>query len=235
MANRILVTEDDADINRLLTDLLVREGYEPVSAYSGSEARLLLGQESFDLILLDLMLPGMSGEELIAQIRQKSTVPIIVLSAKGREDKYQVLRMGADDFIAKPFDLEEVAIRVEVQLRRCRGFSAKEGGGVLRFKALSLDLENLSAEVKGTPLSLTAREMGILTLLMRYPKKVFTRQNLFETVWNDSYMGDENTINVHISNLRAKIAKLDPGEEYIKTVWGIGFKLADAKPAEGKT
>ena len=225
MASRILVTEDNPDISRLLCDFLRQEGYEVTAAFSGSEAALLLERERFDLMLLDLMLPGLSGEELLARVRESSSLPIIVLSAKGKEDKYRVLRMGADDFISKPFDLQEVAVRAEVQLRRRRTLERPET--MLRFKHLTLDEENLRAEVNGAPLSLTAREWGILALLLRYPKKVFTRQNLFESVWGSEYLGDDNTIHVHISNLRAKLTRLDPGEEYIKTVWGIGFKLSD--------
>lgn len=229
MTNHILVVEDDPDINRLLTGLFERQGYRVTSAFSGTEAKLLLPQISrglFQLILLDLMLPGLSGEALIPEIRRESTVPIIVLSAKGRDDKYQVMKAGADDFISKPFELEDVAVRVEAQLRRYTRFSVPNRT-VLRHKNLVLDLENLTAEVAGQPLSLTAREMAILTLLMEHPGKVFTRQNLFETVWQGDYLGDDNTIHVHISNLRSKLAKLDPEESYIQTVWGIGFKLSD--------
>ena len=229
MANHILVVEDDPDINRLLAGLFERQGHQVTAAFSGTEVRLLLpqiGKGFFQLILLDLMLPGLSGEELIPEIRRESTVPIIVLSAKGRDDKYQVLKAGADDFISKPFELEDVSVRAEAQLRRYTRFSVPSRT-ILRHKKLELDLDNLTARVAGQPLSLTAREMGILSLLMQYPGKVFTRQNLFETVWQGEYLGDDNTIHVHISNLRSKLAKLYPGESYIQTVWGIGFKLAD--------
>lgn len=229
MANHILVVEDDPDINRLLAGLFERQGHQVTAAFSGTEARLLLpqiGKGFFQLILLDLMLPGLSGEELIPEIRRESIVPIIVLSAKGRDDKYQVMKAGADDFISKPFELEDVSVRAEAQLRRYTCFSVPSRT-ILRHKKLELDLDNLTARVAGQPLSLTAREMGILSLLMQYPGKVFTRQNLFETVWQGEYLGDDNTIHVHISNLRSKLAKLDPGESYIQTVWGIGFKLAD--------
>lgn len=226
MGVRILIVEDDADINRLLERILVKAGYDTTAAFSGSEARLLKPQ-TFDLILLDLMLPGATGEELIAEIRQSSTVPIIVISAKGQEDKLNALKSGADDFIAKPFDVEEVKVRIQSLLRRAREFSSPAASGSrLALGKLTLDPESREAEVEGQPLILTAREFDILALLLRYPNKVFTRQNLFETVWGDDYLGDDNTINVHISNLRSKLQKLDPKGEYIATVWGIGFKAA---------
>ena len=231
MATQILIAEDDPDINRLLGRILEKEGYQVTSAFSGSEARLLLKTVRFDLIVLDLMLPGATGEELVEEIRKNSTTPILVVSAKGQEDKLNVLKMGADDFISKPFDVNEVAVRVYSLLRRSRDFS--ENGGekqTLSLKNLEIDLESQEVRVSGKPLALTAREYDILVLLMRYPNKVFTRQNIFETVWGGAYLGDDNTINVHISNLRSKIQKLDDKEEYISTIWGVGFKAA--KPRE---
>ena len=228
---QILIAEDDPDINRLLGRILEKEGYQVTSAFSGSEARLLLKTVRFDLIVLDLMLPGATGEELVEEIRKNSTTPILVVSAKGQEDKLNVLKMGADDFISKPFDVNEVAVRVYSLLRRSRNFS--ENGGekqTLSLKNLEIDLESREVRLSGKPLTLTAREYDILVLLMRYPNKVFTRQNIFETVWGGAYLGDDNTINVHISNLRAKIQKLDDKEEYISTIWGVGFKAA--KPRE---
>ena len=231
MATQILIAEVDPDINRLLGRILEKEGYQVTSAFSGSEARLLLKTVRFDLIVLDLMLPGATGEELVEEIRKNSTTPILVVSAKGQEDKLNVLKMGADDFISKPFDVNEVAVRVYSLLRRSRDFS--ENGGekqTLSLKNLEIDLESREVRVSGKPLSLTAREYDILVLLMRYPNKVFTRQNIFETVWGGAYLGDDNTINVHISNLRSKIQKLDDKEEYISTIWGVGFKAA--KPRE---
>ncbi|HIQ58459.1 MAG TPA: response regulator transcription factor [Candidatus Merdivicinus intestinavium] len=231
MAIQILIAEDDPDINKLLTRILEKEGYQVTAAFSGSEARLLLKTVRFDLILLDLMLPGVTGEELVEEIRRTSTTPILVVSAKGQEDKLHVLKIGADDFISKPFDVKEVAMRVYSLLRRSRDFSENaEHPQTLSLKNMDIDLESHEVRVNGGLLSLTAREYEILVLLMRYPNKVFTRQNIFETVWGGAYLGDDNTINVHISNLRAKIQKLDPNTEYISTIWGVGFKAA--KPRE---
>lgn len=225
---KLLIVEDDADINALLATILAREGYEVTQAYSGSEAALRLEQARFDLVLLDLMLPGVTGEALIESIRAKQTMPIVVISAKGREDKLHVLRMGADDFISKPFDVDEVAARVAAQVRRYKQFAAAgKADGVLRYKALTLDPEAIEVKIHGKAAAFTAHEFGILQLMMRYPRKVFTRENLFEAVWDEPYLGDDNTLNVHISNIRSKIAQMDPGEPYIKTVWGVGFKLSD--------
>ena len=222
---RILVVEDDQDINRLLCTILNDAGYFSQSAFSGSEAMLWAEKEGFDLVLLDLMLPGLTGEEFIAKVRQHGTMPIIVLSAKaGLEDRVNVLRLGADDFIPKPFDNAEVLARVEAQLRRYKQFSAPGGGQVLRCGDLELDREAIRVTAGGREVSLTAREFEILSLLMSHPRKVFTREQLYESAWGGEYMGDDNTVNVHISNLRSKLSKVSD-QEYIKTVWGIGFKM----------
>lgn len=225
---KILVVEDDADINGLLTAMLKKQGYEVTSAFSGSEARLCLKNEAFQLILLDLMLPGITGEALIEQIRAEHTMLILVISAKGQEDKLNALRMGADDFISKPFDVEEVMARIQAQLRRYTQFSVhKQETGKHRFKGITLDIDAREVKIQGNRVAFTSHEFDILRLLLMYPRKVFTRENLFETVWGEPYYGDDNTINVHISNIRSKIAQQDPDNEYIKTVWGVGFKMSD--------
>ena len=226
--SHILVVEDDQDINRLLCRILTDGGYDVRPAFSGSEAVLWAEQYDYDLVLLDLMLPGITGEEFIARMRKKRTMPIIVLSAKaGPEDRVNVLRLGADDFIPKPFDNDEVLARVEAQLRRYKQFSAPGGGQVLRCGDLELDREAIRVTAGGREVALTAREFEILSLLMSHPRKVFTREQLYESAWGGEYMGDDNTVNVHISNLRAKLAKASD-REYIKTVWGIGFKMNEA-------
>ena len=226
-ACNILVVEDDADINKLLCKILENAGYCCRPAFSGSEAVLWAEQYEYDLVLLDLMLPGLTGEEFIARMRSKKTMPIIVLSAKaGLDSRVNVLKLGADDFIPKPFDNAEVLARVEAQLRRYKQFSGGGGSAVLTHGDLTLDREGVTVTAAGKPVTVTAREFDILTLLMEHPKKVFTREQLYEQVWGGEYMGDDNTVNVHISNLRAKLAKASPAE-YIKTVWGIGFKMSD--------
>ena len=227
MAEKILLIEDEEKLARMVELELRYEGYEVEKAFDGRTGleRALSG--SFDLVLLDLMLPGLTGEEFITRIRRGRTMPIIVLSAKaGLEDKVNVLRLGADDFIPKPFDNLEVLARVEAQLRRYKQFSGGGGSAVLTHGDLTLDRESVTVTAAGKPVTVTAREFDILTLLMEHPKKVFTREQLYEQVWGGEYMGDDNTVNVHISNLRAKLAKASPAE-YIKTVWGIGFKMSD--------
>lgn len=227
----ILVVEDDVDINSLLCNILKKNGYKVRGAYSGSEAIMCIEQFNYDIVLFDLMLPGVTGESLIDEIRKQKNMPIIVISAKtAQEDKLNVLRIGADDFISKPFDINEVLVRVEVQLRRYKQFSKPEKQeNRLKHKNIILDMESRQVSVKNEEVSLTLREFSILELLMENPNKVFTRANLFESIWGSEFLGDDNTVNVHVSNLRSKLAKVDGQAEYIQTVWGIGFKLKDEK------
>lgn len=233
--SRILVIEDDEDINCLLCRILKKEGYEVTSAYSGTEAKLRLEQEVPDLILLDLMLPGMKGEEITEYIRneRKSNVPIIILSAKtAMENKVELITMGADDYITKPFEPQEVLLRVMAALRRAgMTESGKQGNEKtpereFTYKNLSLNSVSRRVTVKEKEISLTPHEYEILFILLQQPQKVFSRDTLYETVWNNGYFGEDNTVNVHVSNIRKKIAAIDKEEEYIKTVWGIGFKMA---------
>lgn len=225
----ILVVEDDSDINGLLCNILNKKDYNVRAVYSGTEAKMCLEKYEYDIILLDLMLPGITGEELIEQIRKVGTMPIIVISAKNtQEDKINLLKIGADDFITKPFDINEVIARVEAQLRRYTKFSRQNlKESKFKYKNIILDTEARMVCVNEIPISLTQREFSILELLMENPKKVFTRANIFENVWNNEFLGDDNTVNVHVSNLRSKLAVVDKETEYIQTVWGIGFKLRE--------
>ncbi|MGL4337719.1 MAG: response regulator transcription factor [Turicibacter sp.] len=226
---KVLVVEDDWEINGLLCGLLGKNGYEVKAAYSGTEAKMVLSQEIFDLVLLDLMLPGMSGQDLIQDIRKEQWMPVIIMSAKVTpEDKIQLLKLGADDYISKPFDIYEVLARVEAQIRRSQLFSKSEISSCeLTFKNIVLNKEAKDVKVRQEQLTLTSREFAILELMMGHPQKVFTRANIFESIWGNDYLGDDNTVNVHVSNLRTKLSKIDPGVEYIQTVWGIGFKLKE--------
>lgn len=235
--NKILVIEDDEDINRLLCRILKKEGYEVTAAYSGTEAKLRLEQEIPNLILLDLMLPGMKGEELTTFIRneKKSSVPIIILSAKtALENKVELITLGADDYITKPFEPEEVLVRVMAALRRAGNGTTGEvnqgmqdnGEQPFTYKNLILNPISRTVKVKEQEISLTPHEYEILFILLQQPEKVFSRDTLYETVWENGYFGEDNTVNVHVSNIRKKIVAIDKEEEYIKTVWGIGFKMA---------
>lgn len=218
----ILIVEDDGDINRLLCQIVEDAGYIPQPAFSGTEALMYMEKQTWDLVLLDLMLPGKSGDELLSIIREKSDVAIIIISAKGEQlTKIDMLRSGADDYITKPFDNEEVAARVEAQLRRYR---RTVSDSLLVFKDIQLDQEAKSVSIAGKDIILTALEYKILRLFLLSPKKVFTKENIFESVWGVDYHGDENVVNVHMSNLRTKLKNVN-SEEYIETMWGMGYRL----------
>lgn len=226
--NKVLLVEDDQEINKMEQALLGKYDYQVTAAYSGTEALLLVEREEFDIILLDLMLPGISGEEVLEQIRKIDNVPIMCISAKDNmSDKLDVIRAGADDYITKPFNNEELLVRMEALLRRSKKNSQNEGNNVITFKDIILDLDNHTATVLGNSIELTQKEYGILELLISNPKKVFTKDNIYESVWNEEYIPEDNTVNVHISNLRSKLNEYSKGINYIKTVWGIGFKLND--------
>ncbi|MBC2326041.1 response regulator transcription factor [Listeria booriae] len=221
---KILIAEDDNDINHLIYEVLTREGYTVTQAFSGTEAKLHWNNEAFDLLLCDLMLPGMTGEELIAEIIAKQSASIIVISAKNTiMDKVDLLKLGASDYITKPFDIEELLARVEVQLRKTT--TEESVNESLSWQGLTLSTERYNAQIDGQDIRLTAREFGILKLLISNPKKVFTKENIFSSVWGETEYIDENTVNVHMSNIRSKLNKAKPDRDYIETVWGIGFKM----------
>lgn len=222
MTKKILIIEDDPEINKLLQMITKKSQLEFVSGYSGSEGILLLQQQVFDLVLLDLMLPGMTGQEVLSTIRQKFQVPVIIISAiDGVESKIDLLKMGADDYITKPFNQEEVAARIEVQLRK-NNSSTEYHEKV--WRGLVLDTDQLTASLEGAILKLTNAEFDILELFLDNPNRALSKKSIYEKVWRGTYVGDDNTISVHVSNLRKKIA-LVTADEYIKTVWGIGFML----------
>lgn len=230
---KILVAEDDAEINKLICKILEKGGYRAVSAFSGTEAELRFSMETVDMVILDLMMPGMDGESLLKKIRidRKSEVSVLVLSAKSSlGDKVTLLKSGADDYMTKPFEPDELLARVYALLRRSVAKEERSeevsGEQVLTFKRLKLLKKGRQVSVKEKILTLTPHEYEILLLLMEEPDKVFSRESLYEKVWKGGYYGEDNTVNVHVSNLRKKIAAVDDKEEYIKTVWGIGFKMA---------
>ena len=236
MGNRILIVEDDTEIRKLLAGFLSGRGYTVTEAEDGREASAVMMAELFDVILLDMMLPYKNGETLIRELKEdpsdteRSRTPVIVISAKSKLDtRLEVLRMGADDYIIKPFDLEEVLVRIEVVLRRLH--EQEESTEVLSYGSLTLDERNMIFSAGDTPLKLTSKELQLLKLFLKNPKKTFTKANLYESVWDDVYYCEDNTINVHISNLRNKLKKAC-GEDVIETVWGIGYRLK-ALPEEG--
>lgn len=229
MADYILIVEDDNDINHMLSDLLGGQGYRTASAFSGTEALLYIEKEAPSAVILDLMLPGMTGEELLSRIKKLDTaISVIVSSAKDDvRTRVELLRAGADDYVVKPFDTDELLARLEAVLRRNGQGRQSVGGDKMRltYKDIVIDPEDFSVTVSGQEITLTRREYLILELLVRNPGKVFTKNNIYESVWNEEYLGEDNAVNVHISNIRQKLAKANNAETYIQTVWGIGFKM----------
>lgn len=226
---RVLVVEDDLSISDVVSSALAQDGYVCTCAYSGTEARMLFESgSSFDIVLCDLMLPGLSGEELIARIRERCGVPILVASAKGEaSDRVALLRMGADDYVVKPFDLDELLARIEALLRRSAAFRQPVSTGrSMSFRRWSIDEESRGFTAAGASVHLTRTEFDIVCALVRHPKKVYTKRELFEIVRNEEALSDEKTINTHVSNIRTKL-KGTGTEGYIETVWGIGFKLSE--------
>ena len=219
----ILLVEDDFHINELLKEILEKEGYGCVQAFSGTEARMLLEKYRYDVVILDLMLPGIPGEEVLKEVRRHGKTPTIVLTAKDTIDsKVEFLRNGADDYITKPFDIQEALARVEVQLRRN---NEKYEVQKLSGNGMMLDKDSYRITIDDRELeTITKQEFAILELLLRYPKKVFSKEEIFEYAWEEPYMGETKTLDVHVSNIRKKIKKVSE-REYIETVWGIGYRL----------
>lgn len=226
MQHQILIVEDEPDISSLLSKILEAAGYHTIHAFSGTEAELLLEKKMPDLILLDLMLPGLSGEELLHKLREAmhSDIPVLILSAKSSlKDKVTLLQTGADDYITKPFEPEEVIARIQAALRRSSK-SAKTPAA-LSYKDLLLYPDSRKVLADGKELSLTVHEYELLYLFLQTPEKVYSRERLYELVWRGGYYGENNTVNVHVSNIRKKLKAAGLKEEYIQTVYGIGFKL----------
>lgn len=219
----ILIVEDDNAISQMLYEALTLENYGCTQAYSGTEALLQIERNHFQLILLDLMLPGISGEELVSKLKEKTGAAIIVLSAKDALDtKVELLTMGADDYLTKPFALPELLARIQVQLRHYQKENVDRKNP--SFQNLSLDPDRHLAIISQKEIPLTVIEYNILELLLSYPTKIFSKQEIYQYAWDDFYLGEDKTINVHISNIRQKI-KHATGENWIKTVWGVGFTL----------
>ena len=222
---KILIVEDDLKISTMLKTLLTKNQYEVKSAFSATESIQLLQNEPFDLVLLDLMLPGLTGEEVLTKINEQFKIPVICVSAKDDlNTKIEVIQAGADDYITKPFNNEELIVRIGAVLRRVNNGSKNTNANIFKFKDLVLDSENHSVHINENPIELTVKEYAILELLISNPKKVFTKQNMFESIWSEEYIVDERAVTVHVSNLRNK---LNSGDKYIKTVWGIGYKMQD--------
>ncbi|MGG7177383.1 response regulator transcription factor [Clostridium paraputrificum] len=221
---KVLIIEDNKDVNLLLAETLKDEGYEVESSYDGLGGIKAIMSKEFNIILLDIMLPYKSGDEILKEIREFTNIPVIIISAKDMiGTKIDLLRLGADDYITKPFDLGEVAARVESNLRRVQG--VKKGDLVLMYKDMNLDLNRKTVTINGEELILTAKEYCMLELFLGNKGKIFSKANIYETIWNEEYFGDDNSVKTHMSNLRNKLKKANSTEEYIETVWGLGYRL----------
>ncbi|OKZ84207.1 MAG: DNA-binding response regulator [Clostridium sp. 44_14] len=225
--NKILIVEDDVNINNLLKEALSGNGYTCGQAFSGTEAALWLEKESWALVLLDLMLPEMTGEEVLGLIRRQGDVPVIVLTAKDAlAEKLELLTNGADDYITKPFDIQEVVARVQIQLRHAGREQAPDR---ISCGEISLEKGTHQIWIGGKELEhLTRQEFAILELLLEHPGQVFSKEAIFTYAWQEEYMGETKTLDVHISNIRKKLKSLTE-KEYIQTVWGIGYRLQPSK------
>lgn len=220
---KLLIVEDENEINKLIHDFFELKEYEIKQAYSGTEALLLFDQFQFDAVILDLMLPGKDGEEVLRLLKAKRPIPVIVVSAKEREiATITTLKLGADDYVAKPFNLEELYLRTEKAIAMYGKMSAViPSAQVLSFGEIELSEAERTVKITGKTINLTSKEFDILSLLIKAPNQVFTKEKILELVWQDEFEVDTNTVSVHVSNLRKKLGK----SAGIKTIWGIGFKL----------
>lgn len=217
----ILIIEDDKDINEMLTKLLTTNNYQVKSAYSGTEG-ILVHNDNISLILLDLMLPGKDGEEIIKELKNKNNVPIIVMSAiQDIHKKVDLFDLGANDYITKPFHNDELLARIKVQLRDKNNLTSN----ILRFKDIELNKANFTVNCNKKEISCTKKEFELLKLLMENENQTLTKSMIFDNIWNDENSADDNTLNVHISKIKNKLKECNPNEEYIETVWSIGYRL----------
>lgn len=227
----LLIVEDDAEISGMLKDYLQTEGFDVAAAYDGQTGYELFQTGHFDLVLLDLMLPAVSGMDLMKKIRQESIVPIIIMSAKDTDsDKTLGLGLGADDYITKPFSVTELLAKIKANIRRATQYlpvQPRKENCLLTAGSLILNTETYTVTKAGKKVELTAKEYAILKLLLENPRKVFTKAQLYARIWEDDYLCDENAVNVHISRLRNKIEEDSKKPVYIQTVWGIGYKFGN--------
>ncbi|SHK56820.1 response regulator transcription factor [Paramaledivibacter caminithermalis] len=222
----ILIAEDEDDIRALLDLHLSNKGYKIFQASNGIEALEILSRESIHLLILDVMMPKMNGFETIKKIRETNNMPVIFLTAMTEEaNKILGLGLGADDYVIKPFSIIEIISRVEAHLRRYMKYSTNEFINTLSNGELILNLENYEFKKKGIVIELLPKEFNMLVLFMKNIGRVFTKKQLYEAVWEEEYLGDDNTIMVHISNLREKIEDNPRKPKYLKTIRGVGYRM----------
>lgn len=221
MNSTILIIEDDKDINEMLTKLLTNNNYNVLNAYSGTEG-VLVHNDNIDLILLDLMLPGKNGEEIIRELKNKNNVPVIVMSAiQDIDKKVDLFDLGANDYITKPFHNDELLARIKVQLRDKNNTISN----ILKFKDVELNKVNFTVNCNNKEVAFTKKEFELLKLLIENENQTLTKSMIFDSIWNDENSADDNTLNVHISKIKNKLKECNPDEEYIETVWSIGYRL----------
>ena len=225
MARKVLVVDDEKLIVKGIRFSLEQDGFEVYSAYDGEEALEMIRANDYDIVLLDLMLPKMNGLQVCQQVREFSNVPIIMLTAKGEDmDKIMVLEYGADDYITKPFNILEVKARIKAIIRRTgKPEKAKEQSRVVQAGDLKLDCDSRRVFIGDREVNLTAKEFDVLQLLVLNPNKVYSRENLLNTVWGYEYPGDVRTVDVHIRRLREKIEDSPSEPRYVHTKWGVGY------------
>ncbi|QTH46906.1 response regulator transcription factor [Cohnella sp. LGH] len=226
-----MLIEDDASIVEMLEGHLKKAGYIVQSADNGEAGLALFNRDSFDLLVVDIMMPKLDGIEVIKRVRETSSVPILIMSANDNDvDKAIGLGFGADDYIAKPFSLVEITARIKAAIRRATIYAQREpdkkanSGTQMQFGNVVVDLDNYRVLKGNEECKLTAKEAEILRLFLKNPNRVFTKAQIYNLIWNDDYMGDENVINVQIRRLREKVEEEPSSPKYLKTLWGIGYK-----------
>lgn len=229
MEYKVLIIEDDKEISTMVKSYLVKDGFNVMCAFDGEEGLRIFGSGEFDLILLDIMLPKIDGMEVMRRVREKSKLPILIMSARDTDvDKAVGLGLGADDYIAKPFSMIEISARIKASIRRAKDYSKTEETiqtEEIHIKDLVINKDNFEVLKNGRSIKLTLKEFEILRLFAENPNRVFTKEQIYGFIWQDEYYGDENVINVHMRRLREKIEEDASSPKYIKTIWGIGYKL----------
>ena len=224
MATKVLVVDDDVNIVRLIKLYLEKEDYSVFTAHNGTDALEAFRREKPDIIVLDIMMPEMDGNDVCREIRKTSDVPVIMLTAKGETfDKVLSLELGADDYMVKPFEPKELIARMKAILRRSES-KAKDSSECISFDKLEVNLSNYELKIDGRILEIPPKELELLYFLASNPNRVFTREQLLEEVWGFDYFGDSRTVDVHIKRLREKLEGVDANWQ-LKTVWGVGYKF----------
>ncbi len=226
----ILFVEDDKNICEMVCDFLISENYDVITAIDGQSAIERFKEHTFDIVLLDLMLPKSSGFEVLKYIRSVSLVPVIIATAKDSDtDKMMGLNLGADDYITKPFSLVELLARIKAHIRRATVYSNSDSSGdkVIKYKDLTINVSKHTVSKNGTDLNLTHTEFEILRLLAANQGRAFSKEQLYNTIWKEAYYGNESVLNTHINRLRNKLSDGTDKSDYIKTLWGIGYKMEE--------